>query len=104
MFDMIVLGSVYVVACIPAFIIAALLPGDRSAKHVVLGWFLPPVGFYLFFAWMKSSPFNAKSAGFGALFGLVALIVCIVISIELLSFLDSLWRVPPHDPHGPWGS
>jgi hypothetical protein len=51
-------------------------PEDKgSVGFGILGFFLPLVGLILFLVWRKETPRKAKSAGLGALIGVVLEII-----------------------------
>ena len=69
----------------------------------ILGFFLPLVGLILFLVWLKKNPKSAKSAGIGALVGLVVTILLIAVLIAAgknyyNSMLDKINIVEMSDP------
>ena len=57
-----------------------------SLGYAVLGFFIPLVGLILFLSWQSSFPFRARSAGKGALAG----VICSVVGSVLLTVVGVL--------------
>ena len=69
------------------------LPQDRTAYKPsfaqdtpsigisVLGFFFPFIGIIMYVVWLNSLPFRARSAGKGALIGIIVYFICIAIFI-----------------------
>jgi len=63
-----------------------------SGGFAVLGFFIPLVGLILFLVWHDSYPLRAKSAGKGALAGVITSVVLAVLSVVIqMVFLSSLF-------------
>lgn len=69
-----------------------------SAGWGVLGFFFPLIGFILFLVWHHTKPKSAKSAGIGALIGVILYVVFVIIYVfaiaALVGSLMSLSAVP----------
>jgi hypothetical protein len=58
-------------------------PDDKgSVGFGILSFFIPLVGLILFLVWHKEKPRKAKSAGIGALIGMVANIIFYLVAYE----------------------
>lgn len=58
-----------------------------NAGFAVLGFFLPLVGLILYLVWMDSYPLRAKSAGKGALIGVIVSVALGILSVILYVIL-----------------
>ena len=61
-----------------------------SFGYKILGFFLPVVGLVLYLVWREQTPLRAKSAGKGALWGVITLTALSVIAIILSVVLPTI--------------
>ena len=53
----------------------------RSAGFAVLGFFFPVVGLILYLVWRETLPLRARSAGKGAIIGMISYVALIVVLV-----------------------
>ena len=55
-----------------------------SMGIAVIGFFIPLVGIIMYIAWLNSLPFRARSAGKGALAGVIVYLVCSAVIVAYI--------------------
>jgi len=58
-----------------------------SGGYAVLGFFFPVVGLILYLVWREKLPLRSKSAGKGALIGIIVEVVLVLILVILTMFV-----------------
>jgi len=67
------------------------VPGDApNGGYTALGFFFPVVGLILYLVWKDQTPLRAKSAGKGALIGVIVEVGLTIISFVVVLLLSSL--------------
>ena len=67
---------------------ASQTPDAPSGGAAALGFFFPMIGLILYLTWQKETPLKAKSAGKGALFGVItSFVVTLLLNVILTVFL-----------------